>query len=419
MNAKTMIVAGVLALLIAVAAVIATVSESNGKAVAEEKKESPLLIPDLRENINDVARIEMQDSTAKLTLEQKGEGSWVLVEKSSYPVKFSSVRDLVVKLSDLELVEKKTANPELYSRIQVEDVTEEGAQSKLVTLFDKDGKEMGSAILGKANFGQGTRSENGDQFVRKPGEKQSWLAKGNVSLMVNERNWLDTDIVNLENDRVEKVVIEHPEGEKIVASRTDKAVQDFTLETMPEGRDLRSASVTRSLSGLLRSVRFDEVMPKAEAPLEGEPVVAIVDTFNGLRVNSRIYTKDEKDYVVFDAEVLEAKIAEHNAAIPEETAAEGEAPAEGEEPEPKPEPIDLEAIKKEADEINSKYGEWAYVLPAYIADRLQKKNEDFLKELEEPSEEAAAEGSEGSLLPMEALQGTDPLEPLTADEPTS
>src|SRR5690606_25817938 len=79
------------------------------------------LLPQLSDRINEVARIHIQDSATSVTL-QRVEDRWGLVQQSNYPVRFDQVRKTLMDVAALRKVEEKTSNPNLYSRLEVEDI---------------------------------------------------------------------------------------------------------------------------------------------------------------------------------------------------------------------------------------------------------------------------------------------------------
>ena len=71
----------------------------------------------LRENPDAAAKVEVKSRFGEFTL-QRVSGGWVSPDRADYPVKESDVRRLVVGLSDMRFVERKTANPERFKRLE-------------------------------------------------------------------------------------------------------------------------------------------------------------------------------------------------------------------------------------------------------------------------------------------------------------
>ncbi len=85
------------------------------------------------------------------------------------------IRRIVLALADMTLVEPKTAKPDLYPRLEVEDPGK--GKSTLVTIKDKSGAALARLIVGKQRYDRLGEGNDG-VYVRKPGDPQSWLARG-------------------------------------------------------------------------------------------------------------------------------------------------------------------------------------------------------------------------------------------------
>ena len=73
------------------------------------------LFPGLLDRVNDVSKVELLSPDGKLTISAADGGGWKLDEKGGYPVAPQQVRDLVLALANLQLVEAKTADPKLLN----------------------------------------------------------------------------------------------------------------------------------------------------------------------------------------------------------------------------------------------------------------------------------------------------------------
>lgn len=424
MNGKTLLIAGVVAVVVTGAAVVATrkeaaahapVKTSSVKAGAANGKE--LLFPALKDKINDIAKVQIEDHTTSSTLVKVGD-SWGLEQKSGFPAKFGQARELVLKLSSLEKLEKKTSNKESFSRIDLEDITAKDAKSKQVTLWDDKGTKLGSVILGKINYGN--TQDATTQFVRVPGENQTWLAKGQIFADAENRSWLESELVAVPADRIQSAVIEHAVAtDRVEALRSRPDEKSLNLITVPEGRTPDDASKIQSLTNSLQGVRFDDVVKTETLKLDSaQPTVATFTTFDGLVVKASTYKLDGKDYTTIAASVSDARIAEENKVRTEKAQVDYKAALALQEeeaknkptdatpaatptpvPEPKPELVDVKKVQEEADKINKKHGGWAFVLPSYVLDRFTRKNDYFLKEVKAedlagPQKEAGANPAE-------------------------
>ena len=99
----------------AVALAYSTSTRDGGVARSGE-----LVFPDLLERVNDVATVTVLSEGETFDVVQES-GRWVVPAKGGYPANPDTVHLLMVGAASLERVEPKTANPDLYSRLGLED----------------------------------------------------------------------------------------------------------------------------------------------------------------------------------------------------------------------------------------------------------------------------------------------------------
>ncbi len=101
-----------------------------------------LLAPALEAALNDIERVTITKANNEtvVTLERTPEG-WVATNKNGYAADVGKLRQGLRALAEAKILEQKTANPELYSHLGVEDVGGDKAAGLAVALTAK-GKEL-------------------------------------------------------------------------------------------------------------------------------------------------------------------------------------------------------------------------------------------------------------------------------------
>lgn len=410
MNQKTLILLGGATAVVAILAVLTLRSrESSVQATPGGAK----LFPALTTTINDAASIEVKRKDGAYTLKKTGE-TWGLAEKSGYPVDMGAVRKCLIEFSQLTTAEAKTADPNLYSKIGVEDPGAEASTSALVTIRNAGDQELATLIVGKARAG---KSAAGPQqvYVRKPGEAQSWLANGQLDLKETSAEWLDKKIVEIKRERVRAVEVRHADGQVVQVDRDKPETNDFTLHDIPDGQEVSYPSAPSSLGSALEWLNLEDVMPAAEMNVqEGAAATTKFSCFDGLTITVTTKNVEDKTYARFEAS-YEAPPEGAGPAAPEEgkadedTAAEGEAEDAEIDPQPAiPEKKSREEVEKEAAELNARLSPWVYVIPAYNKSSFQKQKSELLKEKTPPP--ASLEG-EGMPAPSEPQPGDPEIVP--------
>jgi len=170
MQERGLILLAAAAAALAVVAIVAIATGDRGvsRAVPGERA-----FPALAANLGDVGSVGIKRNALSLTFVRDGD-NWLVTEKANYPAAAGKVRQIVLAMADLLLVEPKTRQVESYPRLDVEDPG--GGKSTLVTLKDKSGATLADLIIGKRRYDRlGTGTDG--IYVRKPGDTQAWLAR--------------------------------------------------------------------------------------------------------------------------------------------------------------------------------------------------------------------------------------------------
>ena len=405
MNQKTLIGLAVAALVAIVIAIAVNHSKQPRSENAGGEETSAYLVPALHDHVNDVDKIVFIGAENKpvATLNRGAEG-WSIAEKGGYAVDTGKLREFLLKLADAKLVEQKTANKDKYATLGVEDVA------------DKDAKGVEVEVGGIAQPVKliiGNTNTHGGTFVRRAGEAQSWLASGNISVDKKAENWLRKDLVDVAANRIASVAIARPDGKTVHIAKQDEGDANFKLADVPKGREAGSEFTVNGLASTLGGLRFDDVVPAKDAAPGDKPLKARYATFDGLIVDVVAWEKDGKDYAQLtattDADQANRHIAaqqakakaEYDAAASAQQksatpAADGSKPADAKaaaaEAPVKPSAVadpakdreeKLAALDKEAADLNARFKNWTFVLPAYKYAAINKSPDDLLKPLED------------------------------------
>lgn len=388
MNGK--VVAIILAAAVAVGGAAMMMTRRTEESVRAETVEG-LLLPEIAADAERIAEVHLRGAAGELTLRRK-DGGWVIPERFSYPADKSKLRTLLVALSEMRRVEAKTASPALHDRLGVGEPAA-GNATVIVQLRDDAGATIAGIHLGNAEQGPGTTR----QYVRKAGDAQSWLVDRHAAVLTGFTDWVDSALVNVQRTRARRVSISHQDGEQVLISRGSAEETAFTLETLPENRELGNPGMLNDLGNSFLSNTFTDVKPLESLNRDETARLStvVMETFDGLRLKAELFT-DEQDgiWVVYSAEEL-----------PVEPAGEDAAPA---------------SAAEEIAAINAKAVAWAFQLPTWQTDRMKRRNGYYLKPLEDlipnlnPTPEMIEEELQEVAPPTEEGTGSDTLPP--ADE---
>jgi hypothetical protein len=402
---------GILLAVAAVASLVAYFATRSEPTATAETKTGEKLFAGLVDRVNDVAKVEIANKDGAFTLAKDGE-SWGLTEKGGYAVNFDKVKELVVTVAQMAIVEKKTAKKENHASMDLLDGDAKENGATRVKLFDKSGAELAAVLIGKTRTTKGFGGQYA-MYVRKVGDDQAWEVTGRIWIDGTATNWLadNRQITKLEKSRVHSVETQHADGTKLSVFKNVPEDQAFAVGDLPEGAELKWNGVADATAGALEYVTFEDVAPRGSVDLTGmTPVKTRFTTWDGLVVDVELYEKGEGDeakgYLTLAASFDETKRFKKAATVgpppPDAAATDPNAPAapvapiaaNGEPAKPADEFVGKspDDVKKEVDELNAKLSKWTYTVPGYTAQNFKKTVKDLLKEPAAP-EGAAGDGT--------------------------
>ncbi|WP_108883100.1 DUF4340 domain-containing protein [Anderseniella sp. Alg231-50] len=253
---------GVIALAVAAAVSVAGATwqlQANSSGY-EEAQRGDRLLPDLLAKANDVAAIVVSQADRSVRIERAGT-SYVL-GGSGYPVKGGKFQTAIVATASLEKFDAKTARADKYPLIEVEPPAEKSAKGRLIRFEDASGKDLGEIIVGKKARGRLGGAVGDGQYVRLPGDAQSWLARGVVDADIKLDTWVDTAITDMNVEFVVLATFQPAGGPELVVRRTgvtQGGQSKFEVNDVPEGKKPKNDLTLRYAATDLGNVNFVDV----------------------------------------------------------------------------------------------------------------------------------------------------------------
>ncbi|MCJ7815873.1 MAG: DUF4340 domain-containing protein, partial [Xanthomonadales bacterium] len=253
-----------------------------GRTGRESGIEQTVFIPGLAEQVNDIKWLRLTAAGGEViaTL-QRENNAWVVEEESGYRADWGLVKTLLSSLSRAEVVEEKTSNPGYYARLGVEDVSAVDAAGVMVEFAGDSG--LPAVIIG--NSAQGRDG----QYARLKSSAKSVLIDTRIDVPRDQIAWLDKTIVDIADAEVVEYEINHPDGESIKAARTSADDENFDLQNIPAGREIKSEWSVDAPANSLAALNFQAVVPAAQLAWESATRFRIL-TADGLMVESELLT---------------------------------------------------------------------------------------------------------------------------------
>jgi len=302
-----------------------------GKTAKESAFQKHHLLPGLATLVNDIEYVRLTGAGGEtiVTLHRRG-GKWLVAESSDYRADWTVLRQLLSDLAAAEVIEGKTSNPELYTRLGVEDVDAPDAGGLLIGFAEETG--LPSLIVG--NKAQGREG----QYVRLSGSGQSALIDRVLTVPGDMQQWLDREIIDIQEGELVEISVTHPDGEQILLKKVN------------------------SIGGGMADLRLDEVVPASDIDWLNAVEVSVL-TADGLQVSAKLVSREDQYWVSLSASAYKSASSGELA----EPGIENQAPLE---------------LTERVIQINERVTGWAYRIPQYKAEVLTKRMDDVLKPLE-------------------------------------
>jgi len=330
----------ILAGITAAAVLLAIVALALRAAEVGRKFEPRAFFAGLDAKLDQVAALRVETAGESFTIRHDTGKGWIVPEKSGYPADVEQVRKTVLGLVALEAIEPKTARAEWHGVLGLDDPKKENGAVGL-TLQDAAGETLAAILIGNTVSIGDTTGRVG-LYVRRPGEDQTWLARGFLTPQRSVSEWLDRRVLSIGRERIKEAKVRPLAGPAYTVFREKKDEGDFKLAEMPKGRELTYDTAPNGPAAAIVGFAFDDVAP-ASAIDFAKAAETETTTFDGLAIAVRIAEQAGAYWAVIGAKSASA-----------ETEAEARA-------------------------INARVAPWAYKLPEYKAKLFLTERDSLLK----------------------------------------
>ena len=357
------------------------------------------LVPGLSERINDIQRIGFTAAGGEPVLtRERGESGWGAQQRDGWPADVTRVRGFLLALADARLLEAKTANPERYATLGVEDIDTADAGGVRVDL-EGEGGFNSSLIIGNQAGMSG-------MYVRRPDEAGSWLASGDFVVHKDIGPWLQRGIADIGSSRIQQVELAIGDGPALRIHKDSADSANFQVSDVPAGRQLSSDFVANGMGSMLSTLTLEDVIRAAgQEPAAADIHRASYRLFDGIVIELQAWRDDDgsQPWARLSASLDEDAAQAHiRARVEQEQAqavalAQNEAGAEigsdeeedvsvGSDPDDVLPAIDVDArlvdgldeLRREVARINDRTEGWLFRLPAHKFDPINKRMDDLL-----------------------------------------
>ncbi len=338
-------------ILAAVAAVaLAVVAIISGRAGASPAAMNEKVFPGLAAAAESAATIKIESPTVYVTLNKGADGKWTVGDRSNYPANPEGVRALIISLAELDLIERRTADPLRHNALEL--TTGQAGNGHAITITDASGKVLAALVAGKVQT-RASGTTKGTLFVRRAGEDQTYLARGGIAFPASVGATLDKTLFPFDQAKIAKIVFT-PRGMKPYSlSRATPETAEFTLDDVPEGKIAAAPAVLQTPASAIAGLTFDDVI-KADAVKMDDATEIAFTTFDGVTLKLNILPGGSDGVFV----VMNASTADDA----------------------------TQAAKDEAAAINARVAGWAYKVPAFVVTNLAPALEQMVQDKPAPQQ---------------------------------
>ncbi len=281
--------------------------------------------PGIGERLEDVTTIRIERAAdnpdGSLTITRAAD-HWTVAEKDGYRTRPAAVRELLLGLADLELIDARTRTPARYHRLHLSDTDTPGSRATRIVLEDATG-----AVLIDALFGKPVPSLSGDtpsMYMRRSGDAQSWLASGELRIRGGHLDWVPIVLARIERTRIALARLSPPGADPLELS-WDNRTRQFRIRDLPDDREIASNYELLQVGMLAETMVLDDVRSAEGLTPDPELGGATWRTIDGLVLTLALAPGSGNDpvpwalFAVDTAPDTEQKVLDEAAGIRERT----------------------------------------------------------------------------------------------------
>lgn len=320
MKLRNLILVGITVVCVIVYFLIAAIERRSHTQIATGE----LFFPNLIDQVFEIGEIRIQSAQNETNI-RLVDDVWRVQQQDSYFANIARVQNLIVGMSQLRMLEKKTSVAERFSELGLEGVGIENSQTIEIQLISTQEDVLAELLFGKS------KSSNSNPlmsliYVRKPDQNQTWLTETALDVPTDSLEWIHRNISDFDNNRISEVQLIVPEQANVRVFQPDRDAEKFELADVPEGFQVRHQFLVNNIGRLFRKLNFERVIGVSQWQSSSE---IRMKTFDGLFVIVSIGTDSLSQFATFEAKA-------ENGASPE--------------------------ILQEVQQLNRKWSGWAFQL---------------------------------------------------------
>lgn len=270
-------------------------------------KNSMELYPNIISELDRVSVININNKDKSLLFKKNNDGGWEISNNNNFPAQMNLVNDLLLGIAYLKKIEQKTKDPKLYSLLHVDDVKDEKSLAIAMTLKDSTNKVLVNLLVGKRGRQSVIGNKQQQLYVRKKGERQSWLVEGYLPISLEFKDWVYQPLLPVLANEIHKITIYNNHTRKIPIILL-KEKEDGNFYIKDESKKTTLIQPNNSLINLLSNLEYNHAISYKEMVGHWRPNLTIeIETIHNFKLHIEIAKIKQAVYARVFASVVDNK----------------------------------------------------------------------------------------------------------------
>jgi hypothetical protein len=272
-----------------------------------EAKVGDKVLSDFR--FNDVAAIHVKGSAGDFEVLKKGE-AWRVSARNDYPANYGQIKDLLIKMRDLKVVQSDTIGPSQWGRVGLADPGKTDNSGTLLEFKDEGGKIINALIVGRRHLRPQSASDPfrlkgifDGCYVRLPSDPENVLLISDdlPSAAAEPQAWLDRSFVKIEH--IKSISLTSTNGGNLWTLTRDAESRPWSLSDAAETEALDQTAASQ-VAEMLPFLTFVDVFPTDTPKTRLEkPLLLFVETFDRFFYTVKLGSPAHEDNYLFSVSV--------------------------------------------------------------------------------------------------------------------
>ena len=335
--------------------------------------------------MNDVTQIAVKSNAGEATLVKVDE-TWRVSDRANYSADFSKIRELLLAVGECKILRKMQVGESQLGRLELL-TPEKGDKTGLLLTFKGEAdKQIGTLLLGKQSMRKSESSSFGGgefpdgRYLMPDGDSSriAFVSEAFSNVETEAKAWLDKTFFKIE--KLKSAEVTHADPLQSWTVNRESEAGDMVLAGLGDKEELDS-SRGYSLKNILSSPSFNDI---ASSDISDEqlgldaPVKAVLTTFDGFNYEILMGQPNEDEEYPLRLQVT-AVIDEARDSAEDETEEEKE----------KLDKEHAEQVKALQDKLEQeqKFQGYTFMVSKWTVDALTKPRSDYIKAIEEETED--------------------------------